>query len=93
MSHKDNIQDAHDRKETRYEELVQQCAEADWQAKCFPVEVGCRGFVAPSLRKWLHVAGLSLKEVMKLMKDVQETVEKASHWIWLKREDEMWRES
>ena len=61
--------------------------------QCFPVEVGCRGFIAPSLRKWLGVAGLNLKEGNAVIKALQETVEKASHWIWLKREDEIWMES
>ena len=72
--HEDNIHDAHERKEARYEELVQQCEEAGWQAEHFPVEVGCRGFIAPSLRKWLNIAGLSQKKGNSFMKVLQETV-------------------
>ena len=93
VPHEDNIQDAHERKQARYEDLVQECEEADWHAEHFPVEVGCRGFVAPSLRKWLTIAGLSPRKGTALMKVLQETVERASHWIWLKREDETWVES
>ena len=48
---------------------------------------------APSLRKWLNIAGLSPRKGTALMKVLQETVERASHWIWLKREDETWVES
>ena len=93
MPHEDNIQDAHERKEARYEVLVKECEEAEWHVEYFPVEIGCRGFIAPSLRKWLNVARLSLKKGNAVMKVLQETVEKASHWIWLKREDETWMES
>ena len=92
VPYEDNIQDAHERKEARYEELVNECEEAGWHVEYFPVEVGCRGFIAPSLRKWLNVAGLSLKKGNAVVKVIQETVEKASHWIWLKREDEKWLE-
>ena len=40
-----------------------------------------------------YIAGLSLKKGNSVMKVLQETVEKASHWIWLKREDVTWMES
>ena len=93
VPHEDNIQDAHERKEARYEELVKECEEADWHADYFPVEVGCRGFIAPSLKKWMNVAGLSLRKGNVIMRLLQETVEKASHWIWLKRDDGTWTES
>ena len=93
VPHEDNIQDAHERKEARYEELLRECEEADWRADYFPVEVGCRGFIAPSLRKWMNVAGLSLRKGNVIMRLLQETVEKASHWIWLKRDDGTWTES
>ena len=93
VPHEDNIEKAHERKEQRYEELVKECEEAGWQAKHFPVEVGCRGFVAVSTRKWLGTAGLGPRKVAETVKLMQETVEKASHWIWLKRNDNTWSEA
>ena len=93
VPHEDNICAAHERKEDRYAELIKSCEEKGWKATNFPVEVGCRGFIAASVRKWLRVAGLGLKEGNKLIKTLQETVEKASHWIWLKRDDEGWYET
>ena len=59
VPHEDNIQDAHERKEARYEELVKECG---LPADYFPVEVGCRGFNAPSLSKLMNVDGLSLRK-------------------------------
>ena len=38
-----------ERKRVKYEELVRQCREERWQARNYPIEVGCRGFQAPSL--------------------------------------------
>ena len=59
----------------------------------FPVEVGCRGFIATRVTKWMRVAGLGPKKRHTKTKALQETVEKASHWIWVKREDTSWSES
>ena len=92
VPHEDNIMNAHERKEARYEELVHECEEAGWRVEYFPVEVGCRGYIAPSVRKWLSAAGLRLRKRNEVMKVLQQTVEKASHWIWIKREDESWVE-
>ena len=44
------------------------------------------------MRKWLSAAGLRLRKRNEVMKVLQQTVEKASHWIWIKREDESWVE-
>ena len=93
VPHEDNISMAHERKERRYDTLVEECEEAGWKATHFPVEVGCRGFIATSVRKWMRVAGLGPKKENAMMKALQETVEKASHWIWLKREDTSWNEA
>ena len=93
VPHEDNIEKAHERKEQRYKDLVEECEEAGWQASHFPVEVGCRGFVAASTRKWLGTAGLSPRKVAETVMCMQETVEKASHWIWLKRKDDTWCEA
>lgn len=93
VPHEDNISTAHERKEDRYEALVEECEEAGWKATHFPVEVGCRGFIAMSVRKWLKTAGLGPKKENAVTKELQETVEKASHWIWVKREDTSWYEA
>ena len=87
VPHEDNISSVHQRKENRYEALVGECEEAGWKAMHFPVEVGCRGYIATSITKWMRVAGLCTKKRNILTKALQETVEKASHWIWVKRED------
>ena len=82
VPHEDNIDSAHERK-NRNEAVVEECEEAGWKAKHFPVEVGCRGFIDTSITRWMRVAGPKKRNT--ITKALQETVEKASHWIWLKR--------
>lgn len=88
----DNIDAAEVRKQERYEKLVEDCEETGWVTECRTIEVGCRGFVGNRTRKWLLDVGLGKREVSSIIKTLQETVEKASHWIWLKREDRSWKE-
>ena len=92
VPHEDNIDAAKDRKDERYEDLVKECEEAGWSAAHFSVEVGCRGFVGERLRKWFTKIGLNTRQNNAAIQDIQATVEKASHWIWLKREDDRWLE-
>ena len=92
VPHEDNIEAAHIRKDDRYEKLLKECEEAGWEASHFSVEVGCRGFIGERLRKWFKTIGLSNPEISITTKEIQHTVEKASHWIWLKREDDSWLE-
>jgi hypothetical protein len=80
------------RKNDRYEGLLNECEEAGWSATHQSVEVGCRGFIGQRLRQWFSTIGLNTRQKNIAMKNIQETVEKASHWIWLKRDDERWLE-
>ena len=93
VPHENNIRSEHERIDNHYEALVGECEEAGWKATHFPVEVGCRGFITTSITKWMRVAGLGPKNRNIITKALQETVEKVSHWIWMKREDTRWSES
>jgi len=93
VPHEDNIEDARLRKEDRYvPDIVKMYNNAEWQAEHLPIEVGCSGFVGNRLRKWLFSIGLSVKNTRQVIMKIQEAVEKASHWIWLKRDDRDWFE-
>ena len=92
VPYEENMEAARIRKDERYEKLVDGCCDAGWTAWHSPVEIGCRGFVGPQFRRWLLKTGFTSREATKLIKDVQEAIEKASHWVWLKRNDESWIE-
>ena len=92
VPHEDNIDAAQERKDERYKGLLEECEEENWSATHLSVEVGCRGFIGERLRRWLTRIGLNSRQKNSTMKEIQETVEKASHWIWLKRNDGTWLE-
>ena len=85
-----NIDEASQRKIVRYEDLVKECAFDGWKTWHSPIEVGCRGFVGFRLKKWFLSTGFTEAHTKNILKRIQETVEKASHWIWIKRDDESW---
>ena len=78
VPHEDNISSAHEQKENRYEALVEECEEAGWKTMHFPVKVkvGCRGYIATSITKWMRVAGLFIKKRNILTKLSRRLLEK-----------------
>ena len=90
VSYEDNIEDAFLRKMKRYEELVNECIAEGWSTCHFPIEVGCRGYLGFRLPKLLKYFGFDARMQRQMLSDIQETAEKASHWIWLKRNDDSW---
>ena len=92
VSWETNMDAAYDRKSTRYEPLVKRCEEEGWKTECLPIEVGARGYVGRRLPALLSSLGFNSQEKNKLMKEVEKAAEKASFWLWLKREDSNWNE-
>ena len=92
VSWETNMDAAYDRKSTRYEPLVKRCEEEGWKTECLPIEVGARGYVGRRLPALLSSLDFNSQEKNKLMKEVQKAAEKASFWLWLKREDSTWIE-
>ena len=89
----DNIKAAEDRKERRYKDLIERCEEEGWEIDYFHIGVGARGFVDTGFNYLIrNRLGFTHTEAKKLIKEIQETVEKASMWLWLKREDPNWNE-
>ena len=89
----DNFEEAEDRKQMRYAELVGRCTDAGYQAECYHLGIGCRGYISKKFTSLLRNRFLFLpKEISKLVNQLQHTVERCSHWIWLKRDDTTWLE-
>jgi hypothetical protein len=89
-----NLDAAEERKEERYEGLVTACEEQGWTADHSHLGVGARGYVDRKLlRLFRWEMGFTAKEVKQLREELQRTAEKASLWIWLKREDASWLEN
>ena len=83
----ERIEEAYERKAAKYEELVNNCKENGWKTWCFPFEIGCRGFIGRSANRAMSIIGLTGKEKMKMLRDASDQAERASNWLWMKRED------
>lgn len=54
----DHLEEALERKLSKYTGLVSDCQQAGWRARGLPVEVGCRGFAAHSLTRAFSSLGI-----------------------------------
>ena len=84
------VEEAYERKKLRYADLAATAEDRGWKAKVRPVEVGCRGFVASSMAKLLREVGVRGQAHRQAMKELANTAEEASYWLWLKRGDTIW---
>ena len=78
------IEESHERKMNKYDELKQMCQLQGWKCLVFPIEVGCRGFPATSVSSFARMIGLKPALKKTLMRDLAAAAEKSSCWIWLK---------
>lgn len=87
----DGCEEASERKTTKYLNLVQQCRDKGGQTWLFPVEVGCRGFPAQSVWRMLTALGIAGRERKTAARRLGEAAERASCWLWNRREDLSWK--
>ena len=80
----ERCQSAYELKKAKYTDLQTLCKERVWQTWLFPVEVGCRGFPAQSVWTTLSSLGTAVKAL-------GQAAERASSWLWLKRDQENWK--
>ena len=78
----DNMEEAYERKKTRYEPLKLSCEDRGWTCQVFPLEVGCRGFIGRSTMSFLSKTGFTGRPLKMASKHLQSTAERASAWIW-----------
>uniref|UniRef100_A0A3B3B355 Reverse transcriptase domain-containing protein n=1 Tax=Oryzias melastigma TaxID=30732 RepID=A0A3B3B355_ORYME len=86
----DSLDEAYERKKLRYSDLAAEAEDRKWKVRVRPVEVGCRGFVASSTAKLLREVGIRGRAHRQAIKELTNTTERASQWLWLKRSDMAW---
>ena len=86
----EGLEAAYERKKAKYADLVAECRESGWSVKLYPVEVGARGFVGRSTSRLLKDLGLRGATLSRSTKELSEEAEKASYWLWLRRQDKAW---
>ena len=81
----ERTEEAYERKNLKYQELVKDCQQNGWKIWFFSVEVGCRGFVRQSMWRALRAIGITGAGGL-----CRET-ETASLWLW--RRADKWKTS
>ena len=82
VPYEENFDWAHQYKLEKYEDLQEQCVRNGWITNVFPIEVGCRGFIANSTSVFLTNLGLPPSDKRKYMEKIQDKALTASAWIW-----------
>ena len=78
----ENFDWAHQRKLEKYEDLRERCVRNGWISDVFPIEGGCRGFIANSTSNFVTNLGLPRSAKRKYMEMIQDKALTASAWIW-----------
>ena len=61
-----------------------QCRDNGYKVRCYPVEIGCRGYASRSLTFFLNQLGIRNKLRKKLVQVAVRRASKASTWSWQK---------
>ena len=88
----ERTEEAHHLKKTKYSELQEECKSNGWKAWVLPVEIGCRGFPAQSAWSTLRILGVTGQKRKAAIQDITQAAEKASCWLWMRREDKDWQQ-
>ena len=84
------IEEAYERKKSKYAEIAAQARRNGWRAEVLPVEVGCRGFVSKSTTWLLKKMGVTGASHRKAVRALEVAAERSSNWIWIRRKQEVW---
>ena len=87
VPYESRIEEQHQYKLRKYEDLARKLTIEGRPTKVLPVEVGARGFVAASMSQMLGRLGIKGNKRTKTIKQLAETAEKSSCWLWSKRND------
>ena len=85
VPYESRIDDAHVYKTEKYSDLAKELREDGFKTKVMAVEVGARGFVAASTYSLLQQLSTSSRSRTRTLKALGEAAEKASSWIWTRR--------
>ena len=78
----ENIEVNHERKLTNYAIIEETAGRRGWRVTIWAVEVGCRGFPAPSLNTCYKDLGFSGSQRRSMMQKAGKEAELASSYIW-----------
>ena len=75
------LEEDFERKLSKYAGLVSDCQQAGYRARCFPVEVGCRGLAARTLARLFSSLGIEGERKRRAIRSTSNKAERASRWL------------
>jgi hypothetical protein len=90
VPYESNMSESHEFKLAKYEGLMNDIHRKGYRTQLFAVEVGARGLAGATVYSLLQRLGLSGQARSRYLKQLAEAAEKASCWIWTKRNDKTW---
>jgi len=88
----ENMSLRHFEKQSKYNQLAIDCKAQGWTVYPLCVEVGCRGYVAPTFHYMCHTLGFTKSEERELKYNVERTAQYCSHAIFVHRYQRSWEE-
>ena len=89
----ERVDEAHELKKSKYEDLASSCRDRGWKTWVFPVEVGCRGFPSQSVWKLYGALGIKGRVRKTAIHALGKAAERSSSWLWLRRIETTWQPS
>ena len=86
----ERIEVAGEMKRSKYEVLSTEGRKNGWRVQCWAVEVGCRGFPAVSMSRFLKELGVAGRERRNLMEKLGSLAEEASRSLWKASHHKSW---
>ncbi|XP_060574030.1 uncharacterized protein LOC132731786 [Ruditapes philippinarum] len=87
----ERIEESHELKRSKYEDLAQSCKSNGWNTLVFPIEVGCRGFSLQSVWRMLGALGIKGAARKRTVNALGRTAERASSWLWMLHSKHEWQ--
>ena len=82
VPNEDRVEVANELKRRKYATLQVEGKKRGWTVEIWAVEVGCRGFPASSMAKFLKDIGISGEKRRGILRKVGEAAERSSKWLW-----------
>ena len=82
VPNEDRIEVSSEMKKTKYEAIAIDGRQKGWRVRILAVEVGCRGFPASSMAAFMKEIGYRGKEGKRILEEIGQTAESATHSIW-----------
>ena len=89
----DRMEVANELKRSSYEELKTACEANGWRVSLWPVEVGARGFISPSLHQALKSFGITGRKRRECIKAMSSEAERSSRILWSLHKVPSWGQS